>query len=59
MEYITNDLVEGHWDGIFRAFAAMSVKIAKEVAAEVGAPQVPQKRVPLPQSDPPSPPAED
>ena len=59
MEYITNNPIERHWDGIFRALAAMSVKIAKEVAAEVGAPQVPQKHVPLPQSDPPSPPAED
>ena len=59
MEYITNDIVERHWDGIFRALATMSVKIMKEVAAEVGAPQVPQKCVPLPQSDPPSPPAKD
>jgi hypothetical protein len=59
MEYITNDLVERHWDGLFRALAAMSVKIAREVAAETGAPQVPQERVPLPHSDPPSPPAED
>ena len=59
MEYITNDLVERHWDGIFRALAAVSVKIAKEAAAEAGAPQVPQKRVPLAHSDPPSPRAED
>ena len=59
MEYITDDLTERHWDGIFRGLAAMSVKVAKKAAAKVGAPQAPRKRVPLHASDPPSPPAED
>jgi len=59
MEYITKDLAQRHWDGIFRGLAAMSVKVAREAAAEKGAPQVPQERAPLPPSDPPSPPAAD
>ena len=59
MEYISDDLVERHWDGIFRSLAAMSVKVAREAAAETGAPQAPRKHIPLPSSDPPSPPAED
>ena len=59
MEYITKDLAERHWDGIFRGVAAVSKRVAVEVAAEKGAPRVPQERVPLPPSDPPSPPAED
>ena len=59
MQYITNDLTERHWDGFFRGLIAMSKVVAGEVATETGASQVPQERVPLPASDPPSPPAED
>lgn len=59
MEYITKDLTERHWDGIFRGLYAMSSKVAEEIAVAAGAPPVPRKRVPLPPSDPPSPPAED
>lgn len=57
MEYITKDLTERHWDGIFRGLTAVSKRVAEEVAIATGAPQVPQERVPLPPSDPPSPPA--
>ena len=59
MEYIAKDLAQRHWDGIFRGLVAMSVKVAREVAAEKGALQTPRERVPLPHSDPPSPPAKD
>lgn len=59
MEYVTKDLTERHWDGIFRGLAAMSKKVVAEVAAEKGSRQVSQERVPLPPSDPPSPPAVD
>ena len=41
MEYVTNDLAERHWDGIFRGLAAVSVKVARKAAAEVGAPPAP------------------
>lgn len=60
MEYVTNDLVARHWDGIFRGLAAMSIKVAREFSAEAGAPPIAQPhRAPLQHSDPPSPPAED
>lgn len=59
MEYITKDLAERHWDGIFRGLAATVKTVAREAAAEAGVPQTSQERVPLPPSDPPSPPAED
>ena len=59
MEYITKDLSERHWDGIFRGLAAMSVKVATEDAVAKGITQTCKKRVPLPPSDPPLPPAED
>jgi hypothetical protein len=59
MEYVTKDLAERHWDGIFMGLAAVSRKVAAEVAAEKGAPPATRERVPLPPSDPPSPPAED
>ena len=58
MSYIKNDLVERHWDGIFRGLAAASVMLATEVAVENGVPQAPKERVPLPASDPPSSPAQ-
>ena len=59
MEYITKDLTERHWDGIFRGLAAMSKKVTGEVAAKKGSLQVPHECVPLPPSNPPSPPAKD
>jgi len=58
-EYIAEDLTERQWDGISRALAAVSSRVAVEVAASKGVPQAPRERVPLPPSDPPSPPAED
>ena len=59
MDYITNDLTERHWNGIFGALAAVSKRVVAEVAVETGAPPAPRERVPLPPSDPPSPSAED
>ena len=59
MDYIAKDLTERHWDGIFGGLAAVSKRVAAEVAAETGAPPAPRECVPLPPSDPPSPPAED
>ena len=59
MDYITKDLTERHWDGVFGGLAAVSKRVAAEVAAETGAPPAPREHVPLPPSDPPSPPAED
>lgn len=54
MEYISNDLAEKHWDGIFRALGAVSKRVAEEVAAETATSRA--ERPPLPASDPPSPP---
>ena len=54
MEYISNDLAEKHWDGIFRALAAVSKRVAEEVATETAASCA--ECAPLPTSDPPSPP---
>lgn len=59
MDYISTDLTETKWNGIFRGLAAVSVKVAVEAAIEKGVPQAPRECVPLPPSDPPSPPAED
>ena len=59
MDYIAKDLSEQHWDGIFGGLAAVSKRVATEVMAEIGAPPAPQEHVPLPPSEPPSPPAED
>lgn len=59
MEYITKDLTERHWNGIFGGLAAISKGVAAEATVETGAPPTPQERVPLPPLDPPSPPAED
>ena len=58
MDYISKDLSEQHWDGIFGGLAAVSKRVAAEVAAEMGAPLAPREHVPLPPSDPPLPPAE-
>jgi len=57
MDYIINDLTERHWDGIFRGLATVSKRVADEIAVAVGVPVTQQKHVPLPPSDPPSPPA--
>lgn len=57
MDYIANDLTERNWDGIFRGLAAVSNKVPDEVAIQVGALTAEKTRVPLPASDPPSPPA--
>ena len=59
MEYVTKDLSERHWDGIFRGLAAVSAKVAIEAAVAKGVSQTSKERVPLPPSDPPTPPAED
>jgi len=59
MEYVARDLTETQWDSIFRGLAAMSKRVAVEVAVEKGAPQVLQERAPLPPSDLPLPPAMD
>ena len=59
MEFITNDLAERQWDGIFRGLNTVLVKTAVEEAVENGALQIQRERVPLPPSDPPSPPAQD
>ena len=58
MDYISKDLAERHWDGIFGGLAAVSKRVAEDVAVATGAPRA-TERVPLPSSDPPSPPAED
>jgi hypothetical protein len=57
-EYLSKDLTERHWDGIFRGLTAVSKRVSEEVAAATGSPQAQQERIPLPPSDPPSPPAE-
>ena len=54
MEYISNDLAEKHWDGIFRALAAVLKRVAQEVAEETAAFHT--EHASLPASDPPSPP---
>ena len=59
MEYISKDLTGRHWDSICRGLAAISVKATMEAAVEKGVPQAPKERVPLPPSDPPSPPTLD
>lgn len=59
VKHLAEDFSERHWDGIFRGLAAMSVKVIAEAAVEKGIPRTPAKHVPLPPSDPPSPPAQD
>ena len=41
MEYITKDLTKQHWNSIFAGLAAVSKRVAAEVAAEAGAPPAP------------------
>ena len=59
MEYISKDLTGRHWDSIFRGLAAISVKATMEAAVEKGMPHAPKECIPLPPSDPPSPPVLD
>lgn len=56
MDYIANDLNERHWESIFDALSSFSSRSEKEEAVRYGVPEGPQERVPLPPSDPPSPP---
>ena len=56
MDYITNDLGERHWNSIFTALSIFAVRVSKEEAIRGSAPKGPSERVPLPPSDPPSPP---
>ena len=56
MDYIVHDLNDKHWDSIFIALASYSAQTTKDEAACNGALDEPQERVPLPASDPPSPP---
>ena len=59
MDYIVHDLTEKHWNSIFLALASYSIQTAKEKAVQNGASEESQERVPLPPSDPPSPPCDD
>jgi hypothetical protein len=56
MEYITKDLSEKHWQSLFNALSTFSQIASKEEAIKNHAPEEPRGRVPLPPSDPPSPP---
>ena len=56
MDYIVNDLGERHWGSIFNALSSFSIQKEKEVAIRNSAPEESCERVPLPPSDPPSPP---
>jgi hypothetical protein len=56
MDYIDHDLTKKHWDSIFLALGSYSAQIMKEEAMHNGVPEELQERVPLPPSDPPSPP---
>ena len=57
MDYITNDLNEGHWYSIFTALSSFSARIEGEEAIRNSVPEESNERVPLPPSDPPSPPS--
>ena len=56
MDYIANDLSEKHWGTIFDAFSSFSTRKEKEEAVIYSAPEESHERIPLPPSDPPSPP---
>ena len=56
MEYIANDLGERQWNSIFVSLSVFSKQSLKEQALNNGVPEEPRKRVPLPPSDPLSPP---
>ena len=58
MDCITNDLGDKQWESIFSALSTFSEEAAKEEARKKGAPkQERRERVPLPPSNPPSPPS--
>jgi len=59
MDYVANDLSERQWSSIFRALSSFSIRTEKEKAIHNGAPEKPCERIPLPASDPPSPPRGD
>jgi len=59
MDYITNDLSERHWNSIFATLSVFSIRVLSEEAVLNGEPEEPCERVPLPPSDPPSPPRDD
>lgn len=59
MDYITNDLGEKQWNAIFAALSIFAVRVSRQEAIHNSAPEEPCERVPLPPSDPPSPPRED
>ena len=56
MDYILNDLAENHWESIFGALSAFSQKAAQEEDVLNNTPEEPREHVPLPPSNPPSPP---
>jgi hypothetical protein len=56
MAYISNDLGERHWQSLFNALSTFSQILSKEEAIKNHTPEEPRGRVPLPPSDPPSPP---
>lgn len=58
MDYIINDLRENQWDSIFGTLSTFSRKAMKEEAVYNSAPEGPRERIPLPPSDPPSPPCD-
>lgn len=59
MDYIVNDIREKQWDAIFMALSTFSTRTAREESARNNSPEGPRERVPLPSSDPPSPPHDD
>ena len=59
MDYITNDLSDKHWNSIFIALSVFAIRASSEEAVHNGAPEEPSERIPLPPSDPPSPPRDD
>lgn len=59
MDYIANDLNEKHWTSIFYALTSFSARKEREEAVHYSKPEESQERVPLPPSDPPSPPHDD
>jgi len=56
MDYIVKDIRENQWDSIFTALSTFSRRTAKEEAVRNSPPEVLHDRIPLPPSDPPSPP---
>ena len=59
LDHISNDLGEKQWNSIFGALSAFSKRAKKEEAVKNSKPKEPRERVPLPPSDPPTPPHND